>query len=1345
VWPKWLRRSLGLLLGVLFAAWSLLLLAWLILHWGILPHVDEWRPQIEQRASQAVGVPVRIGRIEVRSSGWVPALQLDDVVLYDTQRREALRLPRVAAALSVRSLWGFKLRFEQLLIDDARLELRRDAQGRLWVAGLLVRDDDGGDGAMTDWFFQQHEFAIRRGSLRWTDEQRNAPPLQLDDVNLVIRNGLRLHALRLDATPPREWGDRFSLRARLQQPLLARSGDWRRWSGSAHADLPHADLALLRRHVDLPFDLQSGEGAARAWFDIERGELRGATLDLALGSVDLRLQDSRERLQLAQVQGRLTARRDAAGVALGLQGVGFTTADGAVWPPGNLSLALRQRQPTAAQPGPHPITGGDFKADRLDLALLATLSERVPLAAPLRQWLADAAPQGLVGGLSAHWEGPVDAPDRYQLQAQIEGLTMAAGTADSGRPGIRGAAISLRATEGGGEAQLHLDGGGLEFPGVFDQPSIGFDRLAGQVSWRIEPDRQHGQPPRIEVKVKSLQFANADAAGDLSASWHTATGANRWPGVLEMNGRMARAHAASVARYLPLGVGAEARHYVAGAVRGGELHSLRFRVKGDLDRFPFANPRDGDFHVSATLADATLAYVPGDNGAPSAWPVFTRLGGELVFDHAAMELRNLQAKVYGVDLSRVQGGIRNLLDANPMLRIEGGARGPLNDLLRFVNNSPVGEWSDQALKQATGSGLGELKLALQMPLNHADDTVVKGSVSLLGNDVRLRPEAPLMAASRGRIDFTQKGFALVGVATRLLGGDSTVEGGTQADGSLRFNAQGTVSAEGLRRAAELPALARAAQSFSGQTAYRLSAGVNKGRLDVAFNSPLSGLALDLPAPLRKPADAALPLRVQLRPLEGAAGANPRDLLRIELGNLLQAQYQREWTQGRALVQRGAVAVQDTLPAPAATVPASVHLALLDVDAWQALLDRWAGPAGPEGPADSSYLPRQVALRVDELRLGGRRLTKVTANLTGEDAVWRASGAAEQLAGSAEYRLPRSGSGPGRLQARLSRLSLAENDEIDSLLEQAPSQVPALDIVVDDFELRGKRLGKLEIEAVNRGVGDGGREWRLAKLNLTVPEAQLQASGQWASGGTAPSRRMVLNFKLDVADGGQLLARLGSEGALSGAKGRLQGQVSWLGSPLSLDYPTLNGQINMALDKGRFLKASTGAARLLGVLSLQALPRRLALDFRDVFQDGFAFDNVVGDVQVRDGVASTNNLRMRGVQAAVLMEGHTDLERETQDLRVIVVPEINAGTASLAYAAINPAIGLGTFLAQVFLRKPLMQASTREFHVSGGWDDPKVERVQRKLDAPLPEIDGPKPQSGGSGDAVAIDQHPQEQP
>ncbi len=304
-------------------------------------------------------------------------------------------------------------------------------------------------------------------------------------------------------------------------------------------------------------------------------------------------------------------------------------------------------------------------------------------------------------------------------------------------------------------------------------------------------------------------------------------------------------------------------------------------------------------------------------------------------------------------------------------------------------------------------------------------------------------------------------------------------------------------------------------------------------------------------------------------------------------------------------------------------------------------------------------------------------------------------------------------------ARLSRLALppAEASSVETLLAEAPASVPALDIVIDNFELRGKKLGRIELEAVNRGA----REWRLNKFTLTNPEALLSGSGQWQAG-TSP--RMVMDFKLDLADSGAFLERLGFAGTLRGGKGRVAGQVSWAGSPLAFHLPSLDGTLNIALDNGQFLKAGPGAARLLSVLSLQALPRRLVLDFRDVFQEGFAFDNVTGDATIEDGVAATRNLRLRGVQAAVLMEGSADLQRETQDLRVIVVPEINAGTASLAYAVINPAIGLGSFVAQLFLRRPLMAASTREFTVQGSWSEPKVERVERKLDAPLPDFDTP---------------------
>ena len=154
-------------------------------------------------------------------------------------------------------------------------------------------------------------------------------------------------------------------------------------------------------------------------------------------------------------------------------------------------------------------------------------------------------------------------------------------------------------------------------------------------------------------------------------------------------------------------------------------------------------------------------------------------------------------------------------------------------------------------------------------------------------------------------------------------------------------------------------------------------------------------------------------------------------------------------------------------------------------------------------------------------------------------------------------------------------------------------------------------------------------------------------------------------------------------------------------------------MNVNVETGQFLKAEPGIAKLLGVLSLQSLPRRLAFDFRDVFSDGFAFDFFRGDVTIDHGVARTNNLQMKGVTAAVLMEGQADIAKETQAIKVVVVPEINAGSASLLASYINPLVGLSTFLAQLILRKPLIEAATSEFLIDGTWVEPRITKVERK--------------------------------
>jgi uncharacterized protein YhdP len=234
-----------------------------------------------------------------------------------------------------------------------------------------------------------------------------------------------------------------------------------------------------------------------------------------------------------------------------------------------------------------------------------------------------------------------------------------------------------------------------------------------------------------------------------------------------------------------------------------------------------------------------------------------------------------------------------------------------------------------------------------------------------------------------------------------------------------------------------------------------------------------------------------------------------------------------------------------------------------------------------------------------------------------------------------------------------------------------------------------------------------------KLNITNPDAELKATGVWTPAESSNARRVDLQFNFKVTDTGALLARFGQAGTLKDGNGGLQGRVAWVGSPLALHYPTLTGQVKLDIAKGQFLKINPGnAGRFMNVLSLQALPKLLTLDFRDIFSDGFVFDSITGDAQIVEGVLSSNNLQMKSSLALVSVDGQVDLGNETQNLHVLVLPDLNAGGVSLIATLINPVIGAAAYLTQLILRRPVIAAATREFNIDGSWREPNVVQVKK---------------------------------
>ncbi|MEI7515194.1 MAG: YhdP family protein [Betaproteobacteria bacterium] len=1377
----------ALLLGAALAKWSLRLVAlgWLLvvlvwgaLHFVIVPRIDDLRPWLEQQASRRLGVAVRIGSIEAYSNGLIPSVALHDVQIFDAQGRSALALPSVIAALSPRSLAAGGL--EQLYIDRPVLDVRRASDGALWIAGFEMPSADVVDGGLADWLMSQPEFAIRHGTVRWSDALRDAPMLELMDVDLVLRNRHFGHALGVHARPPAHWGGGLNLQGVFKQPLwTTHPGRWKDWSGQLYTALDGVDLGQLRTYMDVGLALNQGRGSLRAWVDVQAATVTGATADVLLSDVHLGPASAGQPVVLSHASGRLAARAIDGGHEYSTQGLQFVTADGMHWPGGNARLSLWDASaPTAAGPTASA-EHGELVADRLDLAALSQLAQRLPLEPSWRTALESFKPVGVVQTLQASWKGPVQSPRAFAAKGRVTQSGLAAHR--SGTPGWRGMDVDFDLTELAGKGHLEMANGALDLGAHWAEPVLPLAHLSADLQWK--KDGQH-----LALSASGLHMANADFEGEGQVKWTNtdATGAlTHGPGVVDVQATLSRADMSRVYRYLPQEVDKEVRDYLHDAVRAGTATAGKVKVKGDLQYFPFAQTKQGEFRISATVANGQYAYVPPSllPKGRQPWPVLTQLAGELVIDHTALYLNGVRALWGGMPVQRADAVISNLYNT-ASVSVSAQGRSPLADALGVVNNSAVGDLTDHALGRVVANGAAEYRVKLDFPLADTDRMAVAGSVTLLGNDIQVLPATPKVLRARGQIGFTESGVTVNGVVGRALGGDVRVDGNLSGLGSVAAPAapssqpnatpvakaspgmlrlQGVASAEGLRQAAEWGSLAGLAHYASGSAAYQANLLVRDGGPDLVVTSNLVGMALNLPAPFAKESASALPLRLALGSIRGTNGAaiKGQEQWQASLGNVASLALVQDSAGETVRVLRGALVVGAPSAEPPALPTKGVSLRVvadvLDVDNWTQVFDgtyaNAASATGAEAPkfnVGQDFLPSALSLHAREISWGSRTLHNVNLSGTRAAGVWRNQVDAAEFSGLVEYRQPSAPAlnadkaSTGRLYARLSRLTIGANaaQDVESLLDEQPAGIPALDVVVEDFELLGKKLGRLEVEAINQTTvlaRDPQREWLLKRFNLSTPEAVLNASGSWRLQPTAVSptaapaakgaatkdrRRTNLDFKLDIADSGDLLSRFGMKDVVRKGKGKIEGQVGWQGSPITLDYPSMGGSFNVSLENGQFLKADPGIAKLLGVLSLQSLPRRLLLDFRDVFAEGFAFDFVRGDVTIAQGIARTNNLQMKGVTAAVLMEGSTDIAKETQSIKVVVVPEINAGGASLIATTINPIVGLSTFLAQLILRRPLIEASTQELYIDGTWLEPRVNKVERGSSPPTPAKPGP---------------------
>jgi len=1309
---------LGVVVYFVFCASLILLRVW----W--MPHINDWRGQLESSATAMLKQQVTIGRID---SGWLginPRLQLTDVQLHDASGAVSLTLPQIDAVLSWTSVPLLEPRVKSLTVLAPEMEVRRISESKMKIAGILIDLEQAGSntGALT-WALEQRHLAVSHAVIHYYDDEAAAArgtapavPVDMTGVDILLSHHLGTHYFALRARPPSDIADLIDVRGWFDRPWTMPVSNPAGWSGRLYAQVNYVDLARLdsfARLIPPPLRLRRGNGAMRAWIDFGALTVQRARVDLAFTDVELRLRSDGPPLRLSSLQGRVTQQAWRTGST---QGQDITLSHLALQGPHGLHLpatdfTYRASRPLAASNAPVHTEVGVNAVTLQDLVVLAS---SVPLPSEGQDLINHYALRGNLADLHASWDGDPDRVSNFALRTRFERLAAAAQPADpavdangqprAGQPGFENLSGSIDMSQAGGTLTLASSEARLFFPGMFEDPQVPANRLDARLHWTA------GRV--LEVGVDALSFSNDDLEFSATGTYRTGEGTPDW---VDVNLDLPRASAAAVHRYVPVTAGAGTREWLTYALREGRVSAGMLRLHGKLDDFPFLAPNSGEFRASMHVSDATLDYAPSTPRHPRArpWPVLTGVQADLNFSRDQIDILDGQGSVYGVRLGKAAGRISQLGGREPRLTISGQGNGELADLVGYVNSSPVDSMIGGFLESAKANGPGRLQIKLDIPLDHAVDTAVDGTTYFQGNDVTLRSDLAPLTAVTGRLDFNQHGVHIAGMSAGYVGGQTRIDADTAPDGAVVLKIAGAATPPGLRRQIESPLIRRILDSARGMTRYTATVSVHGRSVEVHTWSDLTGLAIDLPEPLGKMAADALPLRVDVVP---AVGTTPlRDTVRVTAGSLVDVELHRvgDAPDGSMRTERGVIGIGGPSALPESGLLLHLTLARLDTDRWLPLLesapeDSGGGTAPAPGGLDL------VAAQFDELWVSGKLLHNVVLGASrADDGGWSANVEADQTSGSLHW-VSGTRSTPGRLTARLARLLIPEGarEPVTEVLDAPVRELPTLDVVADEFVLGSSHLGHVELDAQNIRSGRSNT-WQVKRLQIDNPDGHFSATGQWQREPGSQKRRMAMSMTLDVTDAGKLLARFGQPGLIRNGSGKLTGTLSWVGSPFAIDYPSLSGDLEFKADKGQFLKAEPGVARLLGVMSLQSLPRRVTLDFSDVFGKGFAFDTILAHAHIANGVLSTTDFKMKGVDASVLIEGEVDLQAESQKLHVVVLPEINAASASVVYGLmVNPAIGVGTFLAQLLLRKQLSKIFSYEYDVTGSWADPQVKKHEQ---------------------------------
>ena len=348
--------------------------------------------------------------------------------------------------------------------------------------------------------------------------------------------------------------------------------------------------------------------------------------------------------------------------------------------------------------------------------------------------------------------------------------------------------------------------------------------------------------------------------------------------------------------------------------------------------------------------------------------------------------------------------------------------------------------------------------------------------------------------------------------------------------------------------------------------------------------------------------------------------------------------------------------------------------------------------------------RSIDLYVDDIYVIGQHLSRHRVTLERGAEEWFIELDGEQMVDSLVVPYDFAGDKPLVVDMQKLILPGSEDDEFDEREQTDPRSLPPISIKVQEFALGQRHLGSLEVEFARTVRG-------LEAVSITARDEsfELTGGGRWVVGPTDDDgQRSYLTARLVSTDVEKTTDRLNYQPGLIGKDMEVEFDISWPGGPREDILALLDGEIAVRFGDGQLDDVKPGAGRVFGLMSVVALPRRLSLDFRDVFAKGFSFDEITGSFRITAGQTATCDLKLKGPAADIGIIGRAGLATRDYHQSAIVNASVGDTLPIVGALAAGPQVAAALLIFTQIFKKPLQGVGQIYYNIEGSWDEPTIE-------------------------------------